>query len=129
MKNPFRRRARKGSVYSPMMRTLASAVTLRACGQIQRSPWESLGMAAAVRVRETRRVAGRHAWLHPFHHHAFDSWQRWRDSNPVDAVLETAALAAELHLVKTKRPPRSFRGGLPIRGLSSVVSRHRQADL
>ena len=33
---------------------------------------------------------------------------------PVDAVLETAALAAELHLVKTKKPPRSSRGGLPI---------------
>src|SRR5262249_20704303 len=48
---------------------------------------------------------------------------------PVDAVLETAALAAELHLVKTKKPPRSSRGGLPIWGLSSVVSRHRQAHL
>ena len=51
---------------------------------------------------------------------------------PVDAVLETAALAAELHLfrkLQTKKPPRSIPGGLPIWGLSSVVSRHRQAHL
>ena len=51
---------------------------------------------------------------------------------PADAVLETAALAAELHLFTkppTKKPPRSIPGGLPIWGLSSVVSRHRQAHL
>ena len=27
-------------------------------------------------------------------------WQRWRDSNPMGAVLETAALASELHLFR-----------------------------
>ena len=30
-------------------------------------------------------------------HFSFKKWQEWQDSNPRPAVLETAALPAELH--------------------------------
>ncbi len=51
---------------------------------------------------------------------------------PADAVLETAALPLSYTSsasLQNKKPPRSIPGGLPIWGLSSVVSRHRQAHL
>ena len=66
-------------------------------------------MAAAIRVRETRRVAGQFNWLHSFHHHEFPPSSEMRAGRgggtrtPADAVLETAALATELHLFRT--PP------------------------
>ena len=138
---------------------LASVLTLRAGRQIQRSPKGSPGMAVAVRVREPRRVAGQFNWLHRFHHHAFiRRWRCRRVSIPLITVLQTAAFpfrhctlaevegleppwtrfwrpplsplsyTSSAHL-RTKKPPRSIPGGLPIWGLSSVVSRHRQAHL
>ncbi len=35
--------------------------------------------------------------VYRFHHLGDILWQEWRDSNPRPAVLETAALPAELH--------------------------------
>lgn len=94
-------------------------------------------MAAAIRVRETRRVAGQLNWLHPFRHHAFSSitWQRWRDSNPRGRGFGDRRSAAELHLFRntktSKRKSRlgRFRAACLSWGLSSVVSRHRQPHL
>lgn len=71
MKKPFRRRARKGSVVTHRhCEALPSVLTLRALGQIQRSPKGSPGVAVPVRVREARRVAGQFNWLHRFQHHS-----------------------------------------------------------
>ena len=137
MKKPFRALGSEGFGDPHRDAALSPASTFRAGGRIRRYPMESPDMAAPVRVRETRRVMGPFDWLHPFRHHVFASvivgWQRWRDSNPRCRGFGDRRSAAELHLFrkppKTKKPPRSIPGGLPIWGLSSVVSRHRQAHL
>ena len=115
MKKPFRRRARKGSVL------------IHRCAQRYRAPSPSEPVA-----RYSDPHGNRLAWPRPFATELVGASQaitmgciRFNITHstpgrgggtrtPVDAVLETAALAAELHLVKTKKPPRSFRGGLPI---------------
>ena len=130
MKKPFRRRARKGSVL------------IHRCARRYRAPSPSEPVA-----RYGDPHGNRLAWPRPFASERLGASQAITigcirfiitystpgrgggTRTPVDAVLETAALAAELHLVKTKKPPRSSRGGLPIWGLSSVVSRRRQAHL
>ena len=96
-------------------------------------------MAVAIRVREARRAAGPFTWLHAFRHYAFNSiasdvhpGRGGGTRTPADAVLETAALAAELHLFRkppNKKAASVYPGRLADLGVSSVVSRHRQAHL
>lgn len=109
-------------------------------------------MAVANRVRETRRVAGQFDWLHSFQHHVHPSLEvqagvdpahsDFADrrvpvsplhhgrgggtQTPVDAVLETAALAAELHLFRT--PPNKKAAAVDpgrLADLGLVVSRFK----
>jgi len=90
-------------------------------------------MAAAVRVREARRVAGQFNWLHSFRHHAFSSitlgvhtGRGGGTRTPADAVLETAALAAELHLFR--KPPNKKAASVSpgrLADLGLVVSRFK----
>src|SRR5882724_100358 len=96
---------------------LRRVITLRARGRIQQPPKGSPDMAVAIRSREARRAAGQFTWLHAFRHYAFNSiasdahtGRGGGTRTPADAVLETAALAAELHLIRKPQKQKSRLG-------------------
>jgi hypothetical protein len=70
--------------------------------------------------------------LKPLGHPSSGLWCVQRDSNPRGRGFGDRRSAAELHLFRkppNKKAASVLQGGLPIWGLSSVVSRHRQAHL